>query len=199
VSRSSLLLGVVALGLAAPAIAHAGSPRGIRSVRWNEVAVPGSICGASGAIRLHHGYAVVRTSRWPRYLPDHRVAVYREEHVAYGDLDGDGVDEAALGIVCANTGGTAAGQLAFAQVIFRFRRESLHVIGIVTPRVHTARDRHVPLVTVDIVPERVVATEYFYGQRDGDCCASGRAKTVWLYRDGLLRPRGTDVTRRAAG
>jgi hypothetical protein len=131
------------------------------------------------------------------YLPDHRVAVYREEHVAYGDLDGDGRDEAALGVVCANRGGTAAGQIAFAQVVFALSAGKLRVIGIVTPQGPAAAGRHAPLVTVQILTRRIVATEYFYGPHDGDCCASGRVRTIWLYNHGVLKPGETVVTRTA--
>ena len=51
----------------------------------------------------------------------------------FGDLDGDGRDEAALSVVCANGGGTAGGQLAFSAVIFKAVGRSFRVIGIVTP------------------------------------------------------------------
>ncbi len=193
------MIAVLAAGsLAVGCAAVASRPPGIRSVRWNEVQVPALACWSSKPIRLHDGAAVARTSHWPVYLPDHRVTVYREDHVAYGDLDGDGLDEAALGIVCTNGGGTAGGQLAVAQVIFRLVNGSLHAVRIVRPRVRAGVAYHVPLVTVQILRGRVVATEYFYGPKDGDCCASGRARTIWRYVNGRLVPGRTVVTRPAA-
>jgi hypothetical protein len=190
---------VVAAGsLVVGCAAVASRPPGIRAMGWNEVQVPALACWASKPIRLHDGAAVARTARWSAYLPDHQVTVYREDHVAYGDLDGDGLDEAALGIVCTNGGGTAGGQLAVAQVIFRLVSGSLHAVGIVRPRVRAGVAYHVPLVSVQILLRRVVATEYFYGPRDGDCCASGLARTIWRYVNGSLLPGPTVVTRPAA-
>jgi hypothetical protein len=49
--------------------------------------------------------------------------------VRYGDLDGDGRDEAVVDVVCSNAGGTAAGQLAFSSVVFAARGRSLRSIG----------------------------------------------------------------------
>src|SRR5262249_39278735 len=118
--KAGVIAAVASATLSVVCVAGAAPPLGIRSVRCNEVQVPALTCWASKPIRLHGGSAVARTSHWPTYLPDHRVTIYREEHVAYGDLDGDGRDEAALGIVCANGGGTAGGQLAVAQVVFQF-------------------------------------------------------------------------------
>lgn len=172
--------------------ANAAKDQTIHHVRWNGVVVPGSVCGATGPIHLRDGSAVVASTRW-RAWP--KVTVYREEHVAYGDLDGDGLDEAGFGVVCSNGGGTAAGQLAFAQVIFRLEAGRLHVVGIVTPRHLTPSAPHVPLVTVQIVPGRVIATEYFYGPHDGDCCASGRARTIWRYSSSKLHPGRPVITR----
>jgi hypothetical protein len=191
-----VLLYTVLVSLALCESVSAAEGHSIRRSRWNSATVPGSTCGARGTIHLHHGSAVVSSSRWLKY-GYRRVTVYREEHVAYGDLDGDGQDEAGLGIVCANDGGTAAGQLAFAQVVFRLKDDVLHVIGVVTPRRRAAGAAHAPLVTVQIVPGRVIATEYFYGPHDGDCCASGRARTIWGYSNGRLHAGPTVVTRAA--
>jgi len=55
-------------------------------------------------VKLNTGYATVHSHRWPT-VP--QVWVDRR-HVVYGDLNGDGRDESALLIVCANLGGTAA-------------------------------------------------------------------------------------------
>ena len=35
----------------------------------------------------------------------------------------------------------------------------------------------------------MIASEYFYGPHDSDCCPSGRATTYWLYIHGGLTPQ----------
>jgi hypothetical protein len=100
--------------------------------------------------------------------------------------------------VCANGGGTAAGQLAFSEVVFKAEGRSLRLVGIVTPRQPLgAEGAHVPLVSaVAIKRGRVIAPEYWYGPYDGSCCASGEAKTIWEYTNGKLRPSRTVILQR---
>jgi hypothetical protein len=171
----------------------------LHSVDWSNVTLPGATCGADEPIRLRHGEAAVYSVGhpwWPAVVVDTGRAV--DEHVYYGDLTGDGHDEAALDVVCSNGGGTADGQLAFSSVIFTAVGHSLRVIGIVTPRQPLNPNMpHVPIVgKVKLERGRLISSEYWYGRRDGTCCASGRATTTWSYTDGKLRPARTIVTRR---
>jgi hypothetical protein len=117
----------------------------------------------------------------------------------YGDLDGDGTtDEAAVGVVCSNGGGTAAGQLGFFYVIVGARENVLRLMGVVTPRQPLDPDAgHVPLLgSVEILRGRLLAQEAWYGPSDGTCCPSGRAATIWTYASGKLRPSRTIVVLR---
>jgi hypothetical protein len=88
----------------------------LRAVDWRRVLVPGAACGATQPIRLdprsEWGDAFVRSAARPWWSAVEVAA--GPTGVRYGDLDGDGRDEAALVVVCSNAGGTAAGQLAFA-------------------------------------------------------------------------------------
>lgn len=183
----------LALSLLAAAVALGAAPN-IHATDWNAVTLPGAVCGAGRPIHLVKGQADVASSRWAGV---HRVVVSREPTVAYGDLSGSGQDEAALGVICSNAGGTAAGQLAFAQVVFGLTGSSLRVIGIVTPR-HPDPGRHPALLTAKVVLGAVIVTELFYGPHDGDCCPSGRAKTYWLFIHGGLTPQTTVVTKQPA-
>jgi hypothetical protein len=163
------------------------------------VLVPGAACGATQPIRLDPrsdwGDAFVRSAARP-WWPAVEVAA-GPTGIRYGDLDGDGRDEAALVVVCSNAGGTAAGQLAFANVIYAARGRSLRSIGIVTPRQPLGgAATHVPLVWSEIRGRKVVAHEAWYGPRDGDCCASGRATTIWRLENRTLRAGPTVVERR---
>jgi hypothetical protein len=168
----------------------------LHTLDWRRVALPGGVCGSSRPIRPHgFGYgpeafihADVDLLWW------NPVWVYSWMRPAFGDLDGDGRDEAALQVVCANGGGTAGGQLAFSEVIFTSVGKSLRALGILGPQqppLHL-NATHVPLSFVAAIKRgKVVVSEAWYGRYDGDCCASGRARTVWTYDRGRLRPRTT--------
>ncbi len=185
-------LGVLAVvSMCATAI---GAGPDIQSVSWKSVTVPGSVCGAMAPIHLHDGRAIVASTRWPGVS---KVSVATEPPV-YGSLSGSG-QYAALGVICSNGGGTAASQLAFARVVYGLFGSKLNVIGVVMPRHRAGKDEHVSLITAKIVLGAVIATEYFYGPHDSDCCPSGRATTYWLYIHGGLTPQTTVVTRQPSG
>jgi hypothetical protein len=117
--------------------------------------------------------------------------------VRYGDLDADGRDEAVLNVSCSNGGGTAAGQLAFASVVFAARGRWLRSIGIITPRQPLDGEAiHVPIVRTEIRGPKLIGYEAWYGPKDGTCCASGRATTVWTYQNGALHAGRTTIERR---
>lgn len=151
--------------------------------------LPGSVCGVDHPIRLQTGSASVRSPRWPALS---RVDVARGR-VVYGDLSGDGHDAAALQVVCANLGGTAAGQLAFAVVVYSPGLRAPRALGVLTPRLRSSGS-HVPiLMPISIRHDRVMVAERYYGSHDGDCCPTGGATTVWLLKAGRFRPISTVV------
>ena len=181
-----------------------GGPKTIdlHQVDWANVTVPPSVCGAKRPIQLHGGHAVVVSTRWGRSWRDRsrparpRVTVSSGWNpVVYGDLDGDGADEAALIVNCNNGGGMAGGVLAYAQVIFTPAEKSPRVIGVVTPQQRPNPHVNPTIVVVTIRRDEVIAREAWYGAHDGTCCPSGRSTTVWTMRDGRLRPVKTVVVR----
>ncbi|HET8821322.1 MAG TPA: hypothetical protein VFM57_07220 [Thermoleophilaceae bacterium] len=172
----------------------------LRRIAWKHVTVPGAVCGSAAPIRLGRsrvlgpGGAVVLSRLWPWWA---RIEVAGGGPAAYGDVTGDGKDEAALIVNCANGGGTADGQLAFAAVIYTASANSVRVVGIVTPRQpFLPSTPHVPLLQVTLRRGEVISHEFWYGASDGTCCSSGRATTVWHYRRGTLAPGRTVVTRK---
>jgi hypothetical protein len=175
----------------------ASSPLDLRKVNWRQASLPGSVCGTRGTIKLHNGSATVHSTRWPAYPRVRVAAVWSGAPVVYGDLNGDPRPEAAIRVACSNLGGTAAGQLAFAVVMFTSGRTSPRPVGVITPRQPRAVGVHVPIVgPVRITRGRVTASEAWYGPRDSDCCPSGQARTPWLYVAGHLRPGATVVVRK---
>jgi hypothetical protein len=170
----------------------------IHRIAWADVLLPGAVCGASHAIppRRHAGgEAFVHADvNFPWVNP---VVVSSWPKAVFGDLDGDGHDEAALGVGCANGGGTAAGQLRFSDAIFKVVGKRLQVVGILTARQPLdARATHTPIEGVTRIDQgRVVAREGWYGPLDGDCCPSGIVKTTWRYRNHRLVPARMRVIR----
>jgi hypothetical protein len=157
----------------------------LHHVRWSTAALPGPVCGLSHPIRLHGGKA--------RVSP--RLEVNAAWHpVAFGDLDGDGLDEAAVAVACSNGGGTADSVRAYAQVVFRPGTHSALAIGVLTPRWQPKHELPT-LLSVVLRRDRVIGLEAFYGPSDGTCCPTGRARTVWAYRHRRLHLTTTRETK----
>ncbi|MDQ6948989.1 MAG: hypothetical protein M3256_22695 [Actinomycetota bacterium] len=163
----------------------------LHKVDFTTVTIPGSVCHAPGQITLHgssptYGTAVVQGSA------DGPVDVGASaDRVVFGDLDGDGRDEAALNVVCeVLNSGTAAGQTSEASVVFTGAGGTLHVVGVVVPtQPKAAVGAHVPLVeVVEITKGQVVANEAWYASQDADCCSSMHMVTTWTLSGGQLTP-----------
>ena len=171
----------------------------LHALDWRSLALPGAVCGSSRPIRLlRHpwgGAALLRGD--VDHLWWNPLVVETWSKPTFGDLDGDGRDEAAINVDCANGGGTGGGQLETSVVVFAAAGRSLHVVGVLTPRQPLTPDTHVPVSFVRTLGEgRVVVSEGWYGPYDGDCCPSGRARTVWTLRAGRLRPLRTTILRK---
>lgn len=167
----------------------------LHRANWREVVVPAKVCGTGKPVQLRDATALAHSTRWPKYARIMIAGSSRPD--AYGDLNGDGHDEAGLQVDCANLGGTAGGQLAFAVVVYRPGRHVPVPAAVLTPQIRGDRQSHVPLIYAKAIALRKVVTmEAFYGPRDGDCCASGLARTVWELRGDRLAPAPTVVLRK---
>jgi hypothetical protein len=169
------------------------APQDIHSVDWPNTALPGTFCGIDGLIPFRAGEAMARST------------TYGEVHlfqgmigagpVTYGDLNGDGKDEAVVGVECDNNGGTAAGQLVFGAVVVA-NRGDLRAIGMITPQEQLPNAQHVTLLDdVRVEPGKVVVGEAWYRPSDADCCPSGKAVTTWTLSSGTLRAQPPVVTK----
>ena len=175
-----------AAGRVSAYLAAATAPNAVNlhRVNWRAVSLPGRVCGLRHPVRLRGGKARISS----------RLVVEAGWHrVVYGDIDGDGRNEAALSVGCTNGGGTADGVLSYSVVVFREDAGSPAAIGILRPR-HQARGLPATLLEASIDFGRVIGREAFYGPNDGTCCPSGRAQTIWTYRRGTLRLASTRVT-----
>jgi hypothetical protein len=166
----------------------------VHRIDWRTVVLPGGVCGSSRPIRprrtKYGPMAFVRADvNLPWWNP---VVVDSWRNPTFGDLDGDGMDEAALDVGCANGGGTAAGQLEFSVVIFKADGKRLRALGVVPiEQPLDVRAGHVPIGGIDRIERGAVVTrEGWYGPFDG-CCPSGRASATWSYRNGRFVRTGT--------
>ncbi|MGO9906793.1 MAG: hypothetical protein ACLP4R_16365 [Solirubrobacteraceae bacterium] len=185
-------------------VASAQTTLPLQAVGWQNETLPGAVCRASSPIRLHDHIAQISHTGFGDVNsygsdPD-LVRVAAADDVTYGRLAGVG-PAAAVDVVCSNNGGTADGQIRFADVVFSGSATSVRPVGLITPRQpHSSNVSHVPLLgKVKWIDGRIVVAEYWYGPNDPTCCASGRATTTWAYRTGKLTAVRTVVTKRPTG
>jgi hypothetical protein len=185
-------VGIAMLASVGAAITQAAGPLNLRHADWDDVSVPGSVCGTSETVKLHNWSAIVRSNRWPSFP---RVDVAGVDHLVYGDLV-PGSEAAAMQVSCSNLGGTAAGQLAFAVVVYVAGETEPQPVGVLAPRQLSKAGVHAPLLEpISITPGNIIVEQFSYGPQDGDCCPSGRAKTDWAYSKGSFRSISTVVER----
>jgi hypothetical protein len=203
-------------GAAAPAQSNAMSVGAI-APRWSEVALPGSVCGATAPIHLHwtgdFGRAYVRSVYWPS-LPAVEVDASRP-HLG----ESLGGEEAELGdsythygymnVDCTTGGGTGPDRLASVVVVFATgeHREGepeypLRFVGVITPQQPYAGYGPAGIGDVELTENiasrhgkltfrgTVIVSEYWHGPGDPPDFPSGRATTIWTYSHGkLVSPR----------
>ncbi len=205
--RERRIAGLASLGalaavvLAGAGVAFAGSSVRLRTVGWANETLPGAVCKSHGPIHLrnhlaqlaHTGFGDVNSSGTDHDL----VLVAAAYRVTYGQLGGVG-SAATVDVLCSNNGGTADGQIRFADVVFGGSASGVRPLGLITPRQpDSANLSHVPLLgKPKWVGGQIVVPEYWYGPGDPTCCASGRATTTWAYRAGKLTAVRTVVTKR---
>jgi hypothetical protein len=201
-----ILAGAAALatGLAATGMASAQASLPLQAVGWQNETLPGAVCKSSRPIRLHNHVAKIAHTGFGNVNssgsdPD-LVVVAAAHNVTFGQLGGVG-PAAAVDVVCSNNGGTADGQLRFADVVFNGSATRVRPIGLITPQQAPSSNlSHAPLLgKVKWLDGQIVVTEYWYGPNDPTCCASGRATTTWAYRAGKLTTVRTTVTKRPTG
>ena len=196
-AASTALVGTVAV-----ASAQAALP--LQAVGWQNETLPAAVCKARSPIRLHNHIAQLSRTGFgdvDSFGSDPAlVRVAAAYDVTYGQLGGVG-PAAAVDVVCSNNGGTADGQIRFANVVFSGSATRVRRVGLITPRQpHSSNVSHVALLgKVKWVDGRMVVAEYWYGPNDPTCCASGRATTTWAYRAGKLTAVRTVVTKRPTG
>ncbi|MFC3897790.1 hypothetical protein ACFOWZ_40515 [Lentzea rhizosphaerae] len=158
------------------------APADLRTVDWPKAALPARFCGIDEPVRLKDGQAAATSATWGRIL-------LLQNGVAHGDVDGDGQDEAAVGLMCDTGGGTAASQLAFGYVVVRSVDGNLELVGEISTTTMRDDAYHVPLLAEPKFEKGVITVEErWYRPSDANCCPSGASLTKWWLRDGTLKP-----------
>jgi hypothetical protein len=170
----------------------AAAPTDIRAVDFGEVAPPGSAC-AEGLRFTPPAAIPVARGRSPVLDIGRVTRLEVDPNVAYGDLDGDGRDEAVVHVVC-TYGANGAEDTVHVWAQARAGR-TVHVASLTEP----PRSITGPLppavedVAVDGRQVEVTWTQYVAGDRN--CCPS-RLTTVTYELDGAGLDRvGRPVTR----
>lgn len=148
--------------------------------KLTSVRVPAALCGTSGDFTLRNGSASGIPSR---YGP---LDAGTTGKVVYGDLDGDGHDEAAIDVYCNYSGGNGVPGQGY--VIITGQGGKPAPLGVVTAQRQTPQTFTSAVETIAISHNRIEATEDWYHPDDADCCPSGRAHTTWTYSPGKLTP-----------
>ncbi|GGU44753.1 hypothetical protein [Lentzea flava] len=158
------------------------APEDLRSVDWRQATLPAGFCHVGKPVRLSDGTARATSELWGS------VEVFLDVDVHYGDVDGDGREEAAISLGCDNGGGTASSQLAFGFAVVRSARGALEVVGEITPTTMRDDATHVPLLSEPKFEKGAITVkELWYRPSDANCCPSGASLTRWWLRDGALK------------
>ena len=149
----------------------------LHTVDWPNTKIPGSLCRASGSVLLHNGLASNVPSTFDGPEPDMAQDVSVDvKKIAYGDLTGDGKDEAALPVLCMNHNATAAGQTAMGVLVFDGSSNRLHLIGTLIGQQRRSGEppnflevQQMAYATVG----KLLAVESFYSSTDYNSCPTG--------------------------
>jgi hypothetical protein len=159
------------------------APGDLRAVDWRQATLPAAFCHVGDPVRLRSGTARATSELWGT------VEVFLDVDVHYGDVDGDGREEAAISLGCDNTGGTASSQLAFAFVVVRSVNGALALVGEISATTMRDDAPHVPLLAEPRFEKGAITVkELWYRPSDATCCPTAASLTRWSLRDGTLKP-----------
>jgi LppP/LprE lipoprotein len=175
-----------------PAETSFGSaPDDLRTVDWRVARLPGDFCAVDGIVTFQDGRTRATSTTWGEIdvdvLPDQN---------AYGDVDGDGHDDAAVAVDCDAGGDTGSSVIGYGFVVVAGHDGALDSLGAIVPQLQP-EDAYAStrLSVTEMGDMRVVVEEQWYRHEDATCCPTGRATTEWTYRDGRLQAGRPVVTR----
>ena len=165
--------------------------RDVRRIDWANASIPGAVCEQDEVITFTDGLADDLPPYPGQSWPMDAFAYFDE--VDYGDVTGDGADDALLTVECTNDDATAAGRLVWSIVAFSGESGSVRPIGTITGQHGLTGSLPAHLGVAGIDAEGVRIEEAFYGPQDGSCCPSGTAETLWRWTGSALEVVSSDV------
>ncbi len=162
------------------------APDDLHGVDWDQATVTGAFCGVEGPVRLRDGRAEATSTLWGKVF----LWTSRPAQVRYGDLDGDGRDEAAVTLGCDDGSGATPWKLAlgYGIVVVRSVGGSSELVGEISATTMRDDAPHIPSLTEPRLEKGVITVEeLWYRPSDGDCCPSAASLTRWWLRDGTLK------------
>lgn len=165
----------------------------IRSVDFGEVPPPGSAC--SEGLRFTPPATIpVAAGRSPVLDIARFTRLEVDPDVTYGDLDGDGADEAAVHVVC-SYGANGAEDTVHVWRLQDGRPQ--HVAGVGEPPASVTGPLPSAVEGVRVVGGRVEVTWTRYADDDPHCCPSGSATVAYELDGDRLARVGSPVDGRA--
>ncbi len=164
---------VAAVEQAAPAAASGAE--GIRAVDFGDVAQPGSAC--SDGLRFAAPTAIDVAGGVSQVLDLAQLTQLTvDPEVSYGDLDGDGADEAVVHVTCAYG---ANGSIDSLHVWDVDGDRLVHVAGLDEPGASTSGGLPPAVEGVSASDEGVTVTWSHYADGDANCCPSQQARLTY--------------------
>ncbi len=201
-------LTLAALGLMAGVVALSSGPRAtppveaapaadvpssaIRQIDFAESAQPGSTCSQGLADAVP---AAITLDRGASDMLDPRTFTRLEVDtgIAYGDLDGDGRDEAVVHAVC-HYGANGAQDTVQVWTMSRGQRQLVDAISAAPGAVASASEFPPAVLGVAVADGEVVVTFSSYADDDPHCCPSQQSEVRYQLDGGDLETVGRPVT-----
>ena len=186
-----LLLALVLVMLSAflvPTGASAHAPLDLHGKNFRNRTVPGSTCRSAHPIKLHkgHGKGGMRDGE---QLVD--IAMGKP---IFGDLTGDGSDEAFVFVLCETKGGgTVGAEVQSNWVVFTGRTGTVRVLGNIVAQHQWLNTVATVLQDPKVANGVAKVHETIWFPNDPSCCGRGRANTSWWFHNGKLRVKSTTL------
>jgi hypothetical protein len=159
-------------GGAAPVVANraGGAAEGVRAIDWQNRSYAVPVIGEVTVVRGHADFAIGEDGK---RAPAGEPGAYDVQPPVFGDVDGDGVDDAVI-VDALATGGTGR----FSQVrIFTLRGGGPIELGQIP-----GGDRgDGGIVSVAVEGHAVIVTRAVLAEGDGVCCASTQRRERWAW------------------
>lgn len=177
---------VEAAGRAAPP----SDPQAIRSVDFGSLAQPGSSCD-SGLRFTPPGRIPVSQGRSQILDLAQLTQLVVDDNVAYGDLDGDGIEEAVVHVTC-----TYGANGAEDTVDVWSLQGDTPVVAATVEEPPASLDSELPpaVQAASVSGDQLVVTWSQYQDGDPRCCPSGQARVPYTLEDGELVAGEPQVT-----